>query len=113
MKLVRDKIPEIISQDGATVFYKIVKNHDELRHFMLQKVEEEINELKATLVNQDKNSFIEELVDVLEILEAVGKHIYGFDNNFWDEVFREKVDKKTIKGSFDKRIILINTRKGV
>ena len=62
-KLVRDKIPEIIKNDGKTPIIEILSNEDYLKE-LDKKLNEEVAEYQA-----DKS--IEEMADVLEVLFAI------------------------------------------
>lgn len=62
-KLVRDKIPEIIKNDGKTPIIEILSDEDYLKE-LDKKLNEEVAEYQA-----DKS--IEEMVDVLEVLFAI------------------------------------------
>lgn len=62
-KLVRDKIPEIIEEDGKTCKTRILSDEDYIAS-LEAKLNEEVAEYQA-----DKN--IEEMADVLEVLQAI------------------------------------------
>lgn len=62
-KLVRDKIPEIIKNDGKTPIIEILSDEDYLKE-LDKKLNEEVAEYQA-----DKS--IEEMADVLEVLYAI------------------------------------------
>lgn len=62
-KLVRDRIPEIIRNDGKTPIIEILSN-DEYLNELDMKLNEEVAEYQA-----DKS--IEEMADVLEVLFAI------------------------------------------
>ena len=62
-KLVRDKIPEIIKNDGKTPIIEILSNEDYLKE-LDKKLNEEVEEYQT-----DKS--IEEMADVLEVLFAI------------------------------------------
>lgn len=62
-KLVRDKLPEIIKNDGKTPIIEILSNEDYLKE-LDRKLNEEVAEYQA-----DKS--IEEMADVLEVLFAI------------------------------------------
>ena len=62
-KLVRDKIPEIIKNDGKTPIIEILSNEDYLKE-LDKKLIEEVAEYQA-----DKS--VEEMADVLEVLFAI------------------------------------------
>ena len=62
-KLVRDRIPEIIKNDGKTPIIEILSDEDYLKE-LDKKLNEEVAEYQA-----DKS--IEEMADVLEVLFAI------------------------------------------
>lgn len=94
-KLVRDKIPEIIKQNGQRCTYKILD--DESYITMLdKKLDEELAEYHS-----DQN--IEELADLLEVLYAAAR-ARGYSIEELQEVREKKLEDR---GGFDKRIMLI------
>ena len=62
-KLVRDKIPEIIAQDGKKAVIEILSDDRYLKE-LEKKLGEEVNEYL-----EDKS--IEEMADILEVLQAI------------------------------------------
>ena len=62
-KLVRDKIPEIIEEDGKTCKTRILSDEEYIAA-LEAKLNEEVAEYQA-----DKN--LEEVADVLEVLQAI------------------------------------------
>lgn len=91
-KLVRDKIPEIL--DGKGVPYeKRFASPEEMKDWLVLKLEEEIAEFKEA-------KSVEELADILEVIVAL-KNIPEFSDV---ESVRQK--KKDERGGFDKGIIL-------
>lgn len=62
-KLVRDRIPEIIRNDGKKPIIEILSNEEYLKE-LDKKLNEEVAEYQA-----DKS--IEEMADILEVLYAV------------------------------------------
>ena len=93
-KLVRDKIPEIILKDNAKPITHIASN-DEFLIKLYDKLIEEFNEFK-----QEPNQ--EEMGDILEVIESIIEH-YRFDR---DEIEKIRLNKKSTRGGFDKKIIL-------
>lgn len=93
-KLVRDKIPEIIAQQGKRVSFRALKG-DELKAALKDKLIEETREL----VNATKlEDIFEEIVDVEQVLMAI-RHAYGMSD--YDLGFM-RTKKATEKGAFDK-----------
>ena len=93
-KLVRDKIPYIISESGKTYLIEILSN-EEIMKWLYDKLIEEANELI-----QDKN--LEEIADVIEVVLTIASK-YGYTLK---DVFEEVDRKRKEKGGFEKNIIL-------
>ena len=93
-KLVRDKIPEIIEEDGRSCKTRILLN-DEYIAALEAKLNEEVAEYQT-----DKN--LEEMADVLEVLQAICV-ARGYTLEELEELRAKKADKR---GGFAKRIFL-------
>jgi len=91
-KLVRDKIPEIMDKAGAP-YEKRIAVGDELKDWLVKKLEEEIAEF-----SEAKNA--EELADVLEVIAAL-RMLPEFTDV---EAVRQK--KFDDRGGFEQGIIL-------
>lgn len=104
-KLVRDKIPSLISNNGEKAFIKIL-NDDEYKSELLKKLLEECNEV---LVAKDEEKILE-LADMLEVMRTMAL-LYGYSlaevinvadkkkeerGGFMEKIFLEYVDKKSI-----------------
>lgn len=100
-KLVRDKIPEIIQQDGKIVMTRIL-NDDEYKLELMKKLSEECNEV---LNASDSSSLIEELADVLEVVKSIALN----ENCSVSELLELANKKYNNRGGFNKRIYLIKT----
>lgn len=93
-KLVRDRIPELIRQRGATPHVRILDEE----HFyasLLDKLREEMSEFEA-------NPSAEELADLSEVLRGLARRLgipYGL-------VERERVRKYEANGGFEEGILL-------
>lgn len=91
-KLVRDKIPQIIRDDGKEPIVEILSEEDYLIE-LDKKLNEEVAEYQA-----DKS--IEEMADVLEVLfaicEARGHSV--------DELMQIREEKREKRGGFKDRI---------
>ena len=87
-KLVRDKIPEIIKEDGKTPITRILDDEEYLDELDI-KLSEEVQEYQA-----DKS--IEEMADVLAICEARGHSI--------DELIQVRNRKRDKRGAFKEKI---------
>lgn len=93
-KLVRDRIPEIITAAGKTCTTEILSDEDYLR-MLDAKLDEELAEY-----HRDQN--IEELADLLEVLRTVTV-ARGYTLDELERVCAEKAEKR---GGFEKKILL-------
>lgn len=102
-KLVRDKIPDIISNNPNTKIIKISKLNDDLDYMkaLLSKLTEEVDELKKAYF-YGEGSLIEELADIQEVLDTFAGQL-GFDQR---KINTTQKDKGTEKGKFKARIFL-------
>lgn len=97
-KLVRDKIPEVIKNDGKICDTEILSDDDYLA-MLDKKLDEELNEYY-----KDKN--IEELADLVEVIYAVAE-ARGYSLEQLESVRKEKVEKR---GAFKEKIFLKTVR---
>ena len=93
-KLVRDKIPAIIKQNGQTPLTHMA-DQQEYWLKLKQKLQEEVDEFQ-------KSDKVEELADVLEVIEA----ICDFKKFKQKELLAVKNKKAERRGKFIKKIIL-------
>lgn len=93
-KLVRDKIPDIIRQDGKNPFTHIATNEEYLQK-LREKLGEEIREFL-------ESGEIKELADILEVVKALGESL-GKD---WKSLGRIRQKRAVERGRFAKKIIL-------
>lgn len=103
-KLVRDRIPEIITNDGKTCTTKILEDKDyikELRKKSLEELDEYMN------AKNDEEA-VEELADVLEIIHSLAK-CHGATFEKVEEVRKQKAKKR---GGFNDKIFLIEVFDG-
>ena len=98
-KLVRDKIPAIIAQDGKRPITRVAKLEDEYIQFLLAKVVEEAIELKKA---QDATHQYEEIADIREVLGALQTAL-GITDAQIATIQKNKADQR---GGFSRRIIL-------
>lgn len=94
-KLVRDKIPEIIKNDGKTPIIEILSNEEYLKE-LDKKLNEEVAEYQA-----DKS--IEEMADILEVLFAVCEA----RGHSVEELLQVKEFKREKRGGFKDKIYWI------
>ena len=93
-KLVRDKIPEIIKQDGKICVTEVLSDEEYLR-MVDEKLDEELEEY-----HKDQN--VEELADLIEVIYAAAV-ARGYSVEELEKVRQVKVEKR---GAFNNRILL-------
>ena len=93
-KLVRDKIPEIIEEDGKNCKTRILSDEEYIAA-LEAKLNEEVAEYQA-----DKN--LEEMADVLEVLQAICI-ARGYS---LEELEALRAKKANERGGFAKKIFL-------
>lgn len=93
-KLVRDRIPEIIINNGGTCETTIVSGK-EYHTYLDRKLDEEIAEFR------ESNS-PEEIADIMEVLYALSKEM-GVSE---EELNRIRDEKREKRGGFEKGIVL-------
>jgi predicted house-cleaning noncanonical NTP pyrophosphatase (MazG superfamily) len=98
MKLVRDKIPEIMEKDNEKPITKIA-DKEEYKLELIKKLKEETDEFI------EKNN-AEELIDILEVIYSLAK----LDNISKEELENKRIQKSNERGSFNKRIILLDKK---
>lgn len=101
-KLVRDNIPALIIARGKNCECRILKDNEEFKNQLLNKLVEELNELLEALHTDNKKNIIEELVDLKEILETI-RELNGIS---LEEFLDASIKKREEKGSFKNRIFL-------
>lgn len=95
-KLVRDKIPEIIAQQGESANIRILSDKA-YTAALEQKLDEETAEF-----HKEKN--LEELADILEVVYALADDL-GYTKEDLLQVYNQKHEKR---GGFHSRIFLIS-----
>lgn len=93
-KLVRDKIPEIIQNNGEKPVTHIADDKEYWER-LKEKLSEEVGEFS-------KNSNEEELADILEVIDGICE-FKKFDKKEIENIKKEKAEKR---GKFRDRIIL-------
>lgn len=101
-KLVRDKIPEIIKEDGFEPQVRILSDQ-EYKLELLKKLVEEANEVLET--NGEGVEVEKELADVLQVVDDLIPAC-GLDQQ---TVAQTKAERKEKRGGFEKRIFLEST----
>ncbi|MBB5432855.1 nucleoside triphosphate pyrophosphohydrolase [Nocardiopsis composta] len=95
-KLVRDRIPEIITADGLDPVITVA-GQDEYERELRRKLTEEVSEYRSA----GPAEAVEELADVLEVVYALAR-VHGADAAELDRVRRAKAEER---GAFDRRLI--------
>jgi len=93
-KLVRDRIPEIITADGKKANTRILNDKEYLKE-LIKKLQEEAKELQA-------NPSVEELADIKELVIALREAI-KIHAGVLEDVRRKKAAER---GRFKKKIFL-------
>lgn len=93
-KLVRDRIPEIIENDGKTCRIEILTDEE-----YIKKVDAKLDE---ELAEYHKDHNIEELADLMEVIYAAAI-ARGYSVEELEAVRQKKVQKR---GAFAKKILL-------
>ena len=98
MKLIRDKIPQIIKDQGREpLVYLAAKEEYERR--LLDKMIEELEEFR-------QQPCIEEAADMYSVLEAICDH-WGWD---LPQVYEASCEKNKARGGFKNRVIFIGVK---
>ena len=99
-KLIRDKIPEMIEQNGGKAVIRQL-SHEEFVRFLEMKLDEEVGEY-----HRDKT--VEELADILEVVYALAS-LHGCTKEKLLAIYDEKHEKR---GGFERRLLLIESERG-
>lgn len=103
-KLVRDKIPQIIENNGEKPTFRIL-NDLEYLSYLGEKLDEEVKEFHEESEEYKK---LEELADILEVIYALCEA----RGNSTDELLEVYWKKHMERGGFSKRIFLISKQVG-
>ncbi len=101
-KLIRDRIPEIITADGEEPEIRKL-NQKEFKIELKKKVLEEAKELLKT---ESKEEITNEIVDIQELLAWLAKEFKISP----DSIRSQKLKKNKERGSFAKKLFLIKTK---
>lgn len=93
-KLVRDKIPEIITKNNEKPITRILDDKEYLEE-LNKKLIEEVNEYT-------QSGDILEIADIEEVIKAIIK-IKGYNQ---EEFEKMRIDKVNKRGAFDEKIFL-------
>jgi predicted house-cleaning noncanonical NTP pyrophosphatase (MazG superfamily) len=97
-KLIRDRIPEIINQDGKQFAIEIM-NPNQYRQALLAKLSEEADETRTAV----EENLATEIADLLEVIDSL-LELSGVE---WERVKTIQSQRRLDRGGFDKRIRLL------
>lgn len=100
-KIVRDKIPEIVTAKGLTVETRELSDEEILKE-LYKKIVEEAVELSSA---DNKADIINEIADVLEVLYSLSER----NGITLDEIEETRLLKAEKRGSFKKGVFVIRT----
>lgn len=89
-KLVRDLIPEKISNQGEKFDIRILEDNAEFEQELLKKVSEEA---RGVAMSRSREEFLTEYADLMVVLDALTHH-YGFSEADIRAAMAENVSKK-------------------
>lgn len=103
-KLVRDNIPDILVNRGIKFSTHTVRDSDEAKELLLNKINEETTELTEVLSNPNflPNTAAEEMADIYEALDALTV-LLGLDADHIGDIAAKKREHN---GAFNKMIVL-------
>jgi predicted house-cleaning noncanonical NTP pyrophosphatase (MazG superfamily) len=96
-KLIRDRIPEMCLRDGKLAVTRQLDQR-EFEESLFNKLGEECDEFV-------ESRSVEELADIFEVINA----ILQFKGVTFEEIDELRLKKREERGSFEKRILLIET----
>lgn len=99
-KLVRDNIPQIVSEKTGKEVKTRIMEDEEYRTFLLRKVVEEAQELADA---KDKQHISEELADIMELIDTI-LEVNGLSLEEIREVQKAKAD---VRGGFRGKILML------
>ena len=94
-KLIRDKVPEIMHNDGTNI-HAMVMDDIEYANALKKKLIEEAEEV---FMAENATELKEELADVLEVILSIAKQ----NNLTFDDIINAAEYKRINKGGFDKK----------
>lgn len=99
-KVVRDDVPRRVARDSERPLPAEVIPDAQFAPFLRRKLVEEVRELLAT--DEDHENYIEELVDVVEVLFALAERA-GIDE---EGLNAARTAKAAVLGRFEKRYVM-------
>ena len=97
-KLVRDKIPNIIKENGEIPVVRVL---DEIEYKI--ELERKLHEEYQEVIESSGDDRVEELADMLEVIKALAK----LENKDLNDVIAVANKKAKKRGAFDDKIYLI------
>lgn len=97
-KVIRDHIPEVMLAAGKTFTVRTLEQGDFIAGLKTKLTEE----LEEVMVATDKESMLEELADLVEVIYAIVEH----SEVSIEEFERVRVTKREEKGGFEKGLWL-------
>ena len=101
-KLVRDRIPEIIRNNGEEPETRILSD-EEYKEELEKKLLEEYNEV----LNASGNDRIEELADMLEVMISLA----ALEEKTLDDIITKAEQKREKRGGFKEKIYLKSVKR--
>lgn len=101
-KLVRDKIPEIIKNNGEEPVIRVLDDVT-YKEELLKKLYEECDEV---IKSKTKEETLEECSDVLEVLIA----LLEYNGYILEDLLKCRDEKKEKRGAFQKRLYLVKVK---
>lgn len=95
-KLVRDRIPEIVSAEGKTCDVRVL-NDAEFAERLDEKLGEELREY-------EQSADVSELGDLVEIVQV----IVELRGTSWEEFEQQRLMKREERGGFRKKLLLVS-----
>ena len=113
-KLIRDKIPEIMTKDGKTFEVVVLSNEEDFILNLEKKLIEELNELKEAIKNKKIKEIKSELADVMLVCAFLKKELSIIEQTRKRfHISRQSLEKEYIiknkeRGQFHKRLFLVH-----
>ncbi len=96
-KLVRDKIPNIISSKGETPVFKVLDEVD-----YKSQLEKKLYEEYKEVIESSGTDRTEELADMLEVIKALA----NLEDKSLEDIIKIADEKSEKRGAFEKKIFL-------
>lgn len=99
-KLVRDKIPEIIKENGDIPISRILSDEE-----YKKELEKKLNEEYLEVLASSGKDRLEELADMIEVIRYLAK----LEKKTLEEILKLANDKSLKRGAFEDKIFLEKT----